>query len=109
MSVIQETVAFTATGASPVTHNAVAEMSAAAAQFALQVRTVSGSVSTVSVVVEGSLNGTAWTTLVTASSVGPVVGLTAVPYPVLFWRVRCATLTGTNPNISVVAVAGSLG
>lgn len=79
------------------------------AKFSLQV-TKTGSVTSWTVVLEYSLDGTTFTTALTHTDVSPGNGLTqpcgAAMYPALYWRLRCSAITlGAGTNVVAIGVA----
>lgn len=97
--VIQSLVAATAVGA-----GGSYDLSGCYSKFTLQT-VVSGAPTTVSVVLEGSLDGTNWTTLATSSSTTGDQQSVA-DKPQAYVRARVATLTGgTSPAVSAFIAA----
>lgn len=69
-----------------------------------------GTVTSWTVLLEGSLDGTNWTTLVTHTNAAPGDGLaifeTTAPQPVTYVRLRCSAITlGAGTNVVATALA----
>lgn len=75
--------------------------------FALQVK-ATGTVTSWTVIAEGSLDGTNWTTIVThtnASGDGAIV-TNSTAFPALYYRTRCtAIVLGSGTNIKIILLA----
>ena len=67
----------------------------------LQLDLVSGTLTVISAVLEGSLDGNKWGTLLTLTSVTDGALANVSGFPAMYIRVRIATLTGTSPNVSL--------
>lgn len=76
-------------------------------KFSMQVK-ATGAVTSWTVVLEVSLNGTQWTTIATHDNVVPGDGIMAIvqgPVPALFFRSRCSAITlggGTNVVVTIL-------